>query len=292
MGARKAFTPPGQLDSRRSEQITAGIVEKIHYLDPAKIEPNPYQPRKFFDPDAIEELAREIQSNGQLQPVVVIDTGSRYVLIAGERRVRACLSANMTVKAIVESGSEETLEKDSTRILRSAIMENIKREDLTYIERAESLYKLSQAPEYVNMNRKEFAAEIGISYTTYNRLMDILNLSPYIKERIRGNNSVSIQALENLSRLDDNTANAVFDQIITEGLNAEQSNELIRNSKNDKRGEGAKIVKDKKPNESLWCGLIKTTPKKITFELDPKKLDESAILEIRAIIEKYKAKDE
>lgn len=290
---KKEFTPPGSLNdnSRRSEQITAGIVEKIHYLDPAKIEPNPYQPRKHFDPDAIAELARDIQNDGQLQAIVVIDTGSRYVLIVGERRVRACLSINRTVKATVESGSEETLEKDSTRILRSAIMENIKREDLTYIERAESLYKLSQAPEYSKLNRKEFAAEIGIAYTTYNRLMDILNLSPYIKERIRGKNTVSIQALENLSRLDEDTANVVFDQIVAEGLSAEQSNELIRNSKNDKRGEGAKNGRDKKPSESLWCGSIKTTPKRITFELDPKRLNEAAILEIRAVIEKYKDSD-
>lgn len=289
MGGKSAFTPPPLPGSKRSEQIMSGLLEKVHMLDPTKIEPNPYQPRKFFSDESIAELAHDIKNNGQLQAVIVIDTGERYVLVAGERRVRACTLIEKHVKAVIEQGSEETLQKDATRILRSAIMENEQREDLTFLERAESLFSLSQAPEYIQLSKKEFAAEVGISYTTFNRLMDLLNLSPYIKGMIKEGNIVSIQALENLSRLDEKTANSIFDKIVAEGLNAEQSQELIRASKEDKRGEntGAKEVY-KAQKESYWCGSIKTSRKKIVFDFDLKKVDQKMIDEIKNILEKYK----
>lgn len=271
----------------RSAQINSGITEKIYLLDPEQIEPNPYQPRKHFDETALDELAKDIARDGQIQPVVVIDTGSRYVLVVGERRLRACKHNKMKIKATIENGSEETLKTDSTRLRRIAMMENIKREDLTTIERAESLQSLYEAPEYSKMTKKEFAAEISMSYTTVNRLFDILNLSPYIKEQIRAQATVSIQTLENLSRLDHEAANKLYDHIVAEGLNNEVSLDLIRNSKSDKRAPGHNEVSPS-PTPALkkynW-GSYKSTNKKVTIDIAVE--NKEMIKEIDEIIKKY-----
>lgn len=275
----------------RSAQINSGITEKIYLLDPEQIEPNPYQPRKHFDETALDELAKDIARDGQIQPVVIIDTGSRYVLVVGERRLRACKINNMKIKATVENGREETLKTDSTRLRRIAMMENIKREDLTTIERAEAIQSLYEAPEYSKMTKKEFAAEIGMSYTTVNRLFDILNLSPYIKEQIRGEATVSIQTLENLSRLDHEAANKLYDHIVAEGLNNEVSLDLIRNSKSDKRSTGHNEVSPSPVpaiKKYTW-GSYKSSNKKITLDIAVE--NKEMIKEIDEIIKKYSKGD-
>ena len=95
------------------------------------IEPNPNQPRRHFDPDALQSLAASIRENGLLQPLVVRRSGEGlYQIIAGERRWRACRLAGLTeVPAVI-------LEADDLRAAQLALIENLQREDLNPIEEA------------------------------------------------------------------------------------------------------------------------------------------------------------
>ena len=110
-----------------------GGVEEIAV---AKIRPNPYQPRKHFDSESLAELAESIKTHGLLQPIVVKEDLDGYILIAGERRLRASkLAKNKTIKAIVVSVSDEQMREH-------ALIENIQRDELNVIDLAQAYQEL------------------------------------------------------------------------------------------------------------------------------------------------------
>lgn len=110
-----------------------GGVEEISL---AKIRPNPYQPRKHFDADSLAELSESIKTHGLLQPIVVKEDMEGYVLIAGERRLRASkLAKTKTIKAIVVSVSDEQMRQH-------ALIENIQRDELNPIDLAQAYQEL------------------------------------------------------------------------------------------------------------------------------------------------------
>ncbi len=110
-----------------------GGVEEISL---AKIRPNPYQPRKHFDPESLSELSESIKTHGLLQPIVVKEDIDGYILIAGERRLRASKLAKMkTIKAIVVSVSDEQMRQH-------ALIENIQRDELNPIDLAQAYHEL------------------------------------------------------------------------------------------------------------------------------------------------------
>ena len=110
---------------------------KLLELPIDSIHPNPYQPRVTFDEETISELAQSISQVGLIQPLVVRKSSSGYELVAGERRLRACKSLGMaTVTCIVE----EQLREESSAMM--ALIENLQREDLHYMEEAQCYYAL------------------------------------------------------------------------------------------------------------------------------------------------------
>jgi len=114
------------------------IQEMIAELDIGLIDPNPYQPRKHFDEQKLRELSESIVQHGLLQPVVVVSMDERYILVAGERRLRAHMLANLeTIKAIVAS-----VDFDEIKMRELALIENIQRENLNPIELADSYKEL------------------------------------------------------------------------------------------------------------------------------------------------------
>lgn len=107
----------------------------------SKVRPNPYQPRKHFDPESLAELAESIKTHGLLQPIVVKEDLDGYVLIAGERRLRASkLAKNKTIKAIVVSVSDEQMRQH-------ALIENIQRDELNVIDLAQAYQELIEIHE-------------------------------------------------------------------------------------------------------------------------------------------------
>lgn len=138
------------------------------------IKPNPYQPRKNFSQQSLEELSSSIKEIGLIQPITVRATGiNNYELIAGERRLRASKMAGLEViPAIIVSGDE----RDSAIM---AMIENLQREDLHYLEEARGYLGLIQDH---GLTQEELAKKIGKSQSTIANKVRLLRLSDEVKE--------------------------------------------------------------------------------------------------------------
>src|SRR6266849_2800793 len=144
-------------------------------LDIDLIEPSPYQPRTRFREEALDELARSIQASGIIQPLVVRPVGSRYQLIAGERRWRAAQRAGLSkVSVIIRQVSDELA-------LEMTLVENIQREDLNPIEAARAFDRLM---EQFQLTQEVVAERTGKDRTTVANAVRLLKLEPTIQEWI------------------------------------------------------------------------------------------------------------
>jgi len=133
----------------------------------ADILPNPLQPRTIFDATRLEELAKSIETNGIIQPVLLRRKGSGYELIAGERRFRAAKLAGLVeIPAIIQDYADD-------RILEIALIENIQREDLNPMETAQALERLHTE---MGLSHEEIAARTGKDRTTITNMLRLLRL--------------------------------------------------------------------------------------------------------------------
>ena len=158
-GIGALFPPETLVDSHNEEQI-----ERIELQ---KLVVNPFQPRKNFDDQTIEELAQSIRENGIIQPLVVRKKGKKFEIVVGERRFRAAKLAHLDdIPAIVRDLSE-------SQMMELAILENLQREDLTPIEEAEAYQSLI---EKLNFTQEELAKKLGKSrpyITNHLRLLQL-----------------------------------------------------------------------------------------------------------------------
>jgi ParB family chromosome partitioning protein len=144
-------------------------------IDIDLIEPSPYQPRTRFREEALDELARSIQASGIIQPLVVRPIGSRFQLIAGERRWRAAQRAGLTkVAVIVRQASDELA-------LEMTLVENIQREDLNAIEAARAFELLMAEAQ---LTQEAVAARTGKDRATVANAIRLLKLEPSIQDWI------------------------------------------------------------------------------------------------------------
>jgi ParB family transcriptional regulator, chromosome partitioning protein len=135
------------------------------------IDPNPYQPRTHFGEEALEELARSIQANGIIQPIVLRKNGARFQLIAGERRWRAAQLAGLhRVPVVIRDVPEE-------QALELTLVENLQREDLNPIEEARAFDRLLND---FHMTQEEVAARTGKDRTTIANSVRLLRLDEQI----------------------------------------------------------------------------------------------------------------
>ncbi len=145
-----------------------GDVSKIRI---SEVYPNPNQPRKSFDSESLQELADSIRVHGLIQPIIVNKMDDGYLIIAGERRYRACKMLGLEeIDAIVKNYSDR-------QIAEISIIENLQREDLNPIEIAKSLQKLMQ--EY-NITQEQVAARIGKNRSSIANYVRLLTLYPEV----------------------------------------------------------------------------------------------------------------
>ena len=156
----------GEMDEAyENEGTQKDLVSEISLKD---IRPNPFQPRKFFDEESLIELAESIKNDGLLQPVVVTEDIDGYVLVAGERRLRASKLAKLkTIRCIVVSSDDEKMRK-------SALIENIQREELNSIELAIAYEELIKLHE---ITHEELSLIIYKSRTHITNTLRLLQLS-------------------------------------------------------------------------------------------------------------------
>ena len=155
------------------DQVIGNVIE----LNLSQIEINPYQPRTHFNQDAIEELARSIETLGVIQPITVRKTAfQKYQLVSGERRFRAAQSIGLpTIPAFVRIANDQ-------ESLEMALVENIQREDLDPIEIALSYQRLL---EEIALTQDELSSRVGKKRSTITNYLRLLRLDPIIQTGIR-----------------------------------------------------------------------------------------------------------
>lgn len=149
--------------------------DKVIQVSLQDIRTNPYQPRKTFSEDSIKELAASIREHGVIQPIIVRKVLRGYEIIAGERRYRASLMANLdSIPAVVREFSDQ-------QVMEIALIENIQREDLNAIEIAQAYQNLIDQFSYT---QEELSAKVGKSRSHIANFMRLLQLPDEIKEHV------------------------------------------------------------------------------------------------------------
>jgi len=191
----------------------------IDYISVDLISPNVYQPRKHFDQETIDELAQSISVYGIIQPLSIRKIGvERYELVAGERRLRAAKRLGLTeVPAIII----EITDKDSAAI---ALLENLQREDLNFIEEAEAYNNLMKDHAYT---QEQLADVIGKKQSTIANKVRILRLKPDILDLLLENSLTERHARALLKLPTYENQVKVLKIIINKSLNVKKSEELI-----------------------------------------------------------------
>lgn len=208
-------------------QVLTQASEKVSYADSsiqeielAKIVPNPFQPRKVFNQEALQELANSIKEHGVIQPLVVTKTDIGYELVVGERRFRASQLAGMvTVPAIVK-----TTLQDQTK-LEVALIENIQRQELNPIEEAQAFQHLMQK---FNLTQEQVAQKVGKSRPGVANTLRLLNLPAEIQRAIIEGKISEGHGRAILGLVDIEKQLLMYRQILEQGLNVRQVENKVR----------------------------------------------------------------
>lgn len=221
----------GSLDSSELEAKGARVEE----IEVSLIVPNPYQPRKHFDETALQELSDSIRDHGLLQPIVVMETDDEYILIAGERRLRAHKLAELdTIKAIIAD-----VDIDDIRLRELALIENIQRENLNAIELAHSYAELIDVHK---ITHEELSDIIHKSRSQITNTMRLLTLSSYVQEQIMSGN-LSQGHAKVLVGIDEEKQKVLADTVVGQKLSVRETENLIKSQKT--------VGKTSTPTESL-----------------------------------------
>lgn len=182
--------------------------------------PNRFQPRLTFDEEALNELANSIKEHGIIQPLILRDLGSKYEIIAGERRYKAATIAGLTeVPAIIGSMDDQT----SAEL---ALIENIQRKDLSAIEEAKSYKKIL---DMGNFTQEQLAKRMGKGQSTIANKMRLLALTNEVQVALM-NNLISERHARCLLQIkDEDLQKEVLNKIISERMNVRDTDDYIKN---------------------------------------------------------------
>ena len=184
----------------------------------SELRANPYQPRKNFDEEALNELASSIKEHGVFQPIIVKKSIKGYEIIAGERRFRASKLAGMqTIPAIVKDFSDEEM-------MQIALLENLQRENLTSIEEAKAYKSIIES---MNITQDELAKKVGKSRSHVTNILGLLKLPASVQDMVLYN-KLSMGHARVLSKLDDpKTIEDLSQRVITEDLSVRKLESLV-----------------------------------------------------------------
>ncbi|MDS0527926.1 nucleoid occlusion protein [Clostridium sp. SHJSY1] len=180
--------------------------------------PNMYQPRKYFKEEALMELSQSIKEHGIIQPLTVRKRGEIFELVAGERRWRASRLAGLfEVPCAVVDISD-------TKSAQIALLENLQREDLNFVEEAEAYYNLIQDH---NFTQEEIATKMGKKQSTIANKLRLLKLSSKVRSLCLENELTERHARALLSVPDEELQLKIVEVVISKGLNVKKTEELI-----------------------------------------------------------------
>ena len=191
---------------------------KIETVPIDRVIPNPYQPRKVFCDAALQELADSILKHGLMQPITVRMIGNSYELIAGERRLKASKLAGLeTIPAVIV----EVTTKDSAVL---ALIENLQRENLNFLEESQAYYKIMQ--DY-NYTQQELAKTLGKNQSTVANKLRVLKLSPTIQKLLVENNLTERHARALLKLPTEEYQLIALEKVIKQELNVKRTEQII-----------------------------------------------------------------
>lgn len=206
-----------------SDKNADKLVGNILEIEITSIEVNPYQPRTYFDEEALQELAKSIEQLGVIQPITVRKLASdKFQLVSGERRFRASkLIGNKTVPAYIRLANDQEM-------LEMALVENIQRKNLDPIEVALSYQRLI---DEIKLTQEELSVRVGKKRSTVTNYLRLLKLDPIIQTGMR-DGFISMghgRALINVNNTD-NQLN-IYEKIVRDKLSVRQTEELVKNLK-------------------------------------------------------------
>lgn len=220
--------------NKEQEETMQEEKEEIHQIPVSHIVPNEYQPRTIFQEDKIDELAQTIKTHGIIQPIVVRKKGDKYEIIAGERRWRAVKKLNLeTIPAIIKQFND-------SQTASVALIENLQREELTAIEEARAY---AQLIELHQLTQESLAQRLGKGQSTIANKLRLLQLPDEVQEAILKRQITERHARALIRIKDSPLLSKVLNDIIENGLNVKQTEELIKKIK----GENEQPKKKKKP---------------------------------------------
>lgn len=202
------------------EKIVNGTPkDEVTLIPLSELRSNPYQPRKIFDENALEELASSIKEHGVFQPIIVKKSIKGYEIIAGERRVKASLMAGKNeIPAIIRDFND-------TQMMEIALLENLQRENLTSIEEATAYKKLQ---ETLQLTQEELAKRLGKSRSHITNMLGLLTLPESIQDDI-SSKKISMGHARVLSKLDNiHQQKELVEKVITEGISVRELEELTK----------------------------------------------------------------
>jgi len=212
----------------REQAVAQGALRE---LPVGSIRPNPFQPRREFDPAALDELASSIEASGLLQPVVVRSGKSGYELIAGERRWRAVQKLGwQKVPAVVKDVDDQAL-------LTLALIENLQRDDLSPVDEARGYQRLM---EEFKLAQGEVARLVGRNRSTVANSLRLLQLPADVQARLQDRSLSEGHARALLGLADPREISRVAAQVVEQGWSVRETEALIRGE-----GPAVAIVKPK-----------------------------------------------
>ena len=195
--------------------------DEVREIAIEKMVANPFQPRRVFNKDKLQELAESIKQNGVLQPVIVRHNpkdSSQYEILAGERRWRASQIANIeTIPAIVRK-------LDDDQMLQAAILENLQREDLTPLEEAQAYRDMMDG---LNLTQAQVAKRLGKARSVVANFLRLLNLPDEVKELLNAGQLSMGQARTLLGLHNKRRIVPVAKRAVAEGMTVRQLEQLV-----------------------------------------------------------------
>lgn len=204
------------------EKIEEKIVEtanneEIVEIPLSELRSNPYQPRKNFDDNALQELANSIKEHGVFQPIIAKKSIKGYEIIAGERRVKASiLAGKTTIPAIIRDFSDQDM-------MEIALLENLQRENLNALEEAMAYKKLL---DELHLTQESLAERLGKSRSHITNMLGLLTLPEEVKDMIM-DGKISMSHARVLSKIENNEKiKELADKIIVDGLSVREIEDL------------------------------------------------------------------
>lgn len=223
------------VESIEKQIYDSSSLEEIIEINIDELRPNPYQPRKQFDEEALKELSESIKEHGVFQPIIIKKSIKGYEIIAGERRVRASkMAGKEKIPAIIRSFTDE-------QMMEIALLENLQREDLNAIEEAKA-YELML--NNLNITQEELSKKVGKSRSHITNMLGLLSLPNSVQGMV-SSGDISMGHARVLSKLsDEEQIKELATKIVSEKLPVRDIEKITSNKE--------KKVKIKRTNDNEY----------------------------------------